>query len=231
MKRAARIRIAGRDFGLYPQSLSLNPRFRADVPRIKLDVEIDWKPRHPGRALAALEEALLEICPSLERHQCRGQIQYHILRGLEEPREAPDDGAGDIETPLALAHLLEHVLIDTIAYVTGEKLLSGATGARRDSRQRFDIFVECPDAAVAQLAVELSVAWMKALLNGKAPDGAGRPALELAHHAYKGKARGLDLSKFAGHLAKRELSNALKWLEKNGFVRREGTLVFYVPGR
>ncbi len=233
MKRRSRIRIAGQEVGLFPQSLVLNPRFRPDVQRIKLDVEIDWEPVEGNRGLSALEKSLVEISPNLRQHDCYGQSAYRILRELEGVHNRSDSETAQIEVPLAIAHLLEHLMIDTVATLTGEPLVSGATGARWDSRQRFDIFVECPHVAIAPLVVRLSVSRMQAVMAGRQLDGAGPATLELAHGIYARAGRGLNPTTWARRQRRdpREVASALHWLEKNGFVRREQELVYYETDR
>ena len=229
MKRRSRIRIASSEVGLFPESLTLNRRFRPDVQRIKLAVEIEWEPFGRSKALGRLEESLVALSPTLRQHECFGQSGYRILRGLDGRRREADVEVTGIELPLAVAHLLEHLMIDMVATLTGESLISGATGARWDSRQRFDIFVECPDVAVAPLVVRLSVSWMKAMLAGRELDGTGRPALELAQQIYAGAGRGFDPTAWARRQRRdpHRVASALRWLQRNGFVRREKDRVFY----
>ena len=147
MGREALIRIQGARLGSHPEALALNASFRRDTPILKLAVEVEWKPKEPAAALAALEARLVEFCPSLRDHQCRGEESYRILRSTGDGgRTAPDDStaqqAEPIEAALALAHLFEHVMIDTIAFITDAPIISGATAALKGSRKRFDIFVE-----------------------------------------------------------------------------------------
>ena len=229
MRRGSRIRVAGVEVGLFPESLPLNPRFRPNMQRIKLEVDIEWQQEARVGALGEVEEALVEISPNLRRHECRGQPEYRILRAPGPRGASGEDGGEPIEIPLALAHLLEHLMIDAVAALTGEPLVSGATGARWDSRRRFDIFVECPDDALAPLVVRLSVDWMRAAIAGRRLDGTGRPALELAQDLYARAARGLDTKIWARRRGRdpRQVESALRWLEKNGFVRREETRVYY----
>jgi len=214
-----RIQIAGCEVGPHTEVLPLNSRFRPDVPLLKLQVDIDWDPRHPLRALSCLEERLVELCPGLRQHQCRGHLRYHILRSGEQP----EDEKEPIEASLALAHLLEHVLIDTLAFITSSPLLSGITGARRDSAQRFDIFVECPDPSLAPLIVRLAVSWISELLGGTPIDGGGRLTLDLVHFLYQRRSEGLAMKEIAQHLGREpdEVRQALLWLEQNAFARKE----------
>ena len=115
MERAPLIHIREAELGLCPEVVALNAAFRKDLPILKLRVEIDWDPKAPGAALSALEAALLEVCPSLRDHQCRGDRTYRVLRSTDEA-----------EAPLALAHLFEHVVIDAISFITNEPMISGA---------------------------------------------------------------------------------------------------------
>ena len=215
----ARILIAGSEVGPHPEVLPLNSGFRADVPLLKLQVDIDWNPPHPARALASLEERLEEPLPGLREHQCRGHLRYHILRSAEQL----DGEQEHIEAALALAHLLEHVMIDTLAAITSAPLLSGITGAHRDSARRFDIFVECPDPSLAPLVVRLSVSWISASLDGTSLDGGGRLTLELVHLLYERRSEGLAPQEIARHLRREPAAvrRALLWLEQSGFVCKE----------
>lgn len=219
MSGEARILISGIEVGPHTDVLPLNASFRPDVPLMKLQVEIDWNPPHPHQALPRLEEQLAELCPGLREHKCRGHFRYHILRSGEAARA----GQEPIEASLALAHLLEHVLIDMIAYVMSAPRLSGITGAHRDSLRRFDIFVECPDPAVAPLLARLAVSWIAALLGGESVDGGGRETLELAHLLYCRRPEGLALEEIARQLCREpdEIRRTLLWLERNGFARQE----------
>ena len=219
MSGEVRILIAGSEVGSYPKVLPLNSRFRSDLPLLKLQVDIDWNPRAPAQALSSLEKRLVELCPSLRRHECRGHRRYHILCSDEQK----ETGREPIEVSLALAHLLEHVLIDALAFITSAPLVSGITGAHKDSARRFDIFVECPDPSLAPLVVRLAVSWISALLDGTSLDGAGRPTLELVRVLYQKRSEPLPIEKMAEQLGREPdaVRACLLWLEQNGFARKE----------
>ena len=213
-----RIRIVGSEVGAHTHVLDLNSSFRPDVPLLKLQVDIDWTPRSPSRALSRLEDRLVELCPGLRDHECRGHFRYHILQSGEHA----DGEAEPIEAALALAHLLEHVLIDTLAYITSATRLSGITGAHRTSRRRFDIFVECPDPMVTTLVTRLALSWIAGSLGATSLNGRGRVSLELVRLLYLDRSRGVLLEDMTDHLGRptREVRGALRWLEKEGFARK-----------
>ena len=97
------IHIRDADLGSHPEVFALNASFRKNLPILKLRVEIDWEPKVPGVALTSLEARLLEVCPSLRDHQCRGDEAYHVLRSTDGKGRLPEERAPEIEACLALA--------------------------------------------------------------------------------------------------------------------------------
>lgn len=219
MDREPRIRFGEADFGSHPEAFPLNASFQKDLPILKLRVDVDWEPKAPAAALALLEAGLLEVCPGLRRHQCRGDASYHVLR---PPDGKPGRGGAAIEAPLALAHLLEHVVIDAIAFITDEPLISGATAALSRSFHEFDLFVESPDPLIARLTAELARSWITEIARGAGLDGAHRLALDLCRRLYRAHPGPVEIdvaARPAGRDAG-ELRQALDWIERHGLVRR-----------
>ncbi len=213
------IRVRRAALSTHPEALALNAVFQADVPRLKLELEIDWRPATPEQAIQDLEGQLMKLSPSLEKHQCHGQEQYRAFRQNEKPSAAPEGGP---EPALALAHISEHVMIDMVSFITGARRVSGATGARPDPRQPFDLFVECPDRLVASVISTLPIRWVVALLDGAGLDGGGRDAMELARHLYMNRPREIGVQSAARQIRRDpdRAEDALECLEKTGFARR-----------
>ncbi len=222
MAQQGPIHIADADLGSHPEAHALNAAFRRDMPILKLCVEVNWEPKVPAAAVAALEAALLEVCPSLRNHQCRGDRTYRVLRSTNGKNKKVQRGEPPIEAPLALAHLLEHVVIDAISFITDEPVVSGATAALKDSLNQFDIFVESPDAAVASLTVGLARGWITAIVGGASPDGAGRMTLELSRQLYRSRPRPVEVCAIVRGLGceANEVRSGLRWLVQHGLVRR-----------
>ena len=214
------IRVRDAVHGVHPQALSLNPAFRPDVPVIKLRVDIDWGPTEPTAAVAALEARLVEFCPSLQQHQCRGQEEYHVLRSIHETERRPEHGEAVIEPALALAHLFEHLMIDTMAFITDASVVSGATAALKGTHTRFDIFVESRDPIAARLTVEVARSWISALVAGESTNDEGRLILELARCLYRAP-DGVEVGRLARRLGREplEVRDGLQWLERLGLTR------------
>ena len=214
------IRIRDAAHGAHPEARSLNPAFRPEIPVIKLGVDIDWEPTEPTAAVAALEAQLVEFCPSLRQHQCRGQPEYRILRPIHESERQPEHGETSIEPALALAHLFEHLMIDTMAFITDASTISGATAALKGTHTRFDIFVESPDAIAARLTVEVARSWISALVAGESINGEGRLILELARRLYRAL-DGVEVGVVARRLGREpgEVRDGLQWLERLGLTR------------
>ena len=220
MGSEALIRIRDAAHGAHPEARSLNPAFRPDISVIKLGVDIDWEPPEPAAAVAALEAQLVEFCPSLQQHQCRGHADYLILRSIHESEQQPEHGETSIEPALALAHLFEHLMIDTMAFITDASTISGATAALKGTHTRFDIFVESPDAIAARLTVEVARSWISALVAGESINGEGRLILELARRLYRAP-DGVEVGVVARRLGRepREVRDGLQWLERLGLTR------------
>ena len=214
------IRVRDAAHGAHPQARSLNAAFRSDFPVLKLGVDIDWGPAETAEAVEALEARLVEFCPSLQQHECRGREEYHILRSIHDGDRRLDHSETAIEPALALAHLFEHLMIDTMAFITDASIISGATAALKGTHARFDIFVECPDATAARLTVEVSRSWISALATGQFPNSEGRLIRDLARHLYRAPA-GVEVGELARRLERepREVRDGLQWLEHLGLTR------------
>ncbi len=232
----ASIEVLGADYGVHPQILRLNPAFRRGAETIRLEVKVSLRrggePAIPANLEHDLEEQLAAMCPTLHRHQCRGPEEYHLHgANAEGDREQGGDGHG-VEHELMVAHLVEHVMIDAVSYITAAPMISGITGARRDHKNRFDIFVECPDRTVADLAARLGPAWVGELLRGARPRDASVPTLELARRFYSEQPRELSPDATAKELKKdpHEVLEAMEELVRQGFLCRSSYTVNFSGG-
>ena len=160
--------------GTFQAAPSLNPRFSPDRPILLASLEISWSPREPRKAVADLEANLLAFSPEFQRHQCRGMEAYHVFARKPAGREAqaPVQVPGcrgrsqPYEAGLALAHLLEHAVIDFQCEVTGESSCSGITGAHRSDPRRFDLLVECSRFATGRCCLALALDWVQDAIRG-----------------------------------------------------------------
>jgi hypothetical protein len=218
------IEVLDSDFGLHPQILPLNPSLRPDASSLKLRLRVGWEPDDPTQPLRALEERLSLACPGFSRHECRGPAEYHVRRFSRErslpllrPR-APVEGA------LALAHLVEHVMIDVVAFVARASSVSGVTGALARARATYDVFVECPDASTAALAAFLGPAWVASLLEGDALAPDGRSLLETARALNDRRPEARSAAEIARQLGRApgSIEACLGVLEKAGYAYRDG---------
>ncbi len=217
------IRLLADDYGQYPGILPLNPSLRPGAPALRARLEIDWDPRDPYRPIAALEAGLLLLLPSLKLHECRGPAQYHVRRFSVEGEARPTGARADIEAAMVLAHLIEHAMIDAVAFITRERIVSGVTGALRDSSNQFDVFVECPDRRVASLAARLAISWVRTLVGGGRPRRSARPTLELARTLWRARPHALALPRVARDTGRstEEARDILDELEALRFACRE----------
>lgn len=178
------IRILDFRFGAWPEVAPLNPALIPGSALLKLTLDLDWTDPDAAAVLGRVEDALARVSPTFRRHQCRGPHVYRVfsrVRG-EGP---PHDGGKPPEPSLALAHILEHAILDTVAFVTGAERVSGVTGAHRDAEHVYDVFVECSDTATASLAVQTALMWVADILEGREPEPRSRLALELARYLWR----------------------------------------------
>ena len=127
-----------------------------------------------------------------------------------------------VEPGLALAHLIEHVMIDAVAFVTGLQRVSGVTGAHQNSERRFDVYVECPEYPVCLLARYVGISWVLTLLQRGSLDSAGAQTLPVARLIYNLGSRSLDPRRAAVEVGMDEADalEILERLEVAGFARR-----------
>ena len=214
--REIAIDVRAANVGKYPEALGLNPRFHPDVSRLKLQLSIEWDPEVPEEAIRRLLGSLINLSPSLKNHSCQGPKEYQVQQPAAPLSE--DEGAS-VEPELALVHLIEHVMIDVVAFVTGSRTVSGVTGAPEDLSRPFDLFVDCPDPAVARFATHLTLHWIVTLLDGQSLDGTGPSTLHLARLLYRHRPHAINSFAGAKKIGKDpdSVKRALDWLEEKGF--------------
>jgi hypothetical protein len=146
-------------FGPFPDSEPLNPRFVPGHPKLRLTVDAERHPRVPDRTIL---HQLVEAFPGLARHRCE------IGAGLSG---ASPDSRGitmlEDEPSANQAHLLEHLLLEMLSLVDGQPRLSGVTCAYAEPPERNDVFVECGNARLGELASLLALETLNAALAGE----------------------------------------------------------------
>ncbi|HEU4401788.1 MAG TPA: hypothetical protein VFT43_06755, partial [Candidatus Polarisedimenticolia bacterium] len=205
-------------YGPLPRARSLNPRFSPGRPLLMATVDIEWRPDDPLATVARLEQRLLHLSPRFARHECRGLERYHVFaRARPSSPEAsgsgtarpgadasPNDGPDSFEAALALAHLIEHAVIEFQCTITGERRCSGATAARRSPAGRFDLLVESLDPLVGRCCLTLALTWLTAVAGGHDLDPEPAEVLSAARLAYRRR---------GGPILAPDLARAIRWSE------------------
>jgi|GEM_PF-2286349 len=224
------IDIAAIRYGAFETASRLNPRFVAGRSLLLATLEIRWVPADPRHAIAGLEARLLEFSPGFRHHECRGMEAYHVFsrsvgarRGGRRPARAAKASMAAVESydaSLALAHLLEHALIDFLCEVTGESTCSGVTGAHRGDAPRFDLMVECGDFALGCCCLALALSWSLAALQGHGPGIGEKDVLEALRWVWLRGARAVFSTRLAAARDWREerAARALAALQDTGFL-------------
>ena len=192
------------DYGPLELAASLNRAIARDSPLLKVSLDIHWDEPDPASALDRIEMTLAAFSPSFREHQCRGPFAYHVFRKQGPPSHGvAGDDAGAEGSPaqtaksraqppdarLALAHLIEHAVIDFESTITHARRISGLTGAHRDPPGRFDLIVECPDPAVGRLCLSLAVRALTGAADARPPGRREHHILATARLAYHNPGR------------------------------------------
>lgn len=197
MQPTPAIRIAKVDYGPFADAPRLNPKLSPTHPLLLATLDIRWDPEDPVAQIARLERSLLAISPRFVKHECRGPDAYHVFRGdgdggdASGSETAPPPGPDKIEGRLALAHLIEHAVIDFQCAITSVRRCSGITAAYRTRKDRFDLMVECPDRRVGRASLALALAWVTSALGGRVTGPAERDVLDAARLVYTHPERSL----------------------------------------
>src|SRR2546426_5440682 len=146
MTRIPEVQVVQIDYGPLALAASLNRAIARDSPLLKATLDVRWDEADAATQLHRIETALAAFSPSFREHQCRGSRVYRVF-----PKEEPaltgagggDAGAGGargaaedarpqpFDAGLALAHLIEHAVIDFESAITRATRISGVTAARR----------------------------------------------------------------------------------------------------
>ena len=227
--RVPEISISEIQHGTFPQASRLNPRFTPARPLLLVTLKVRWAPKDPPRAFAALEKGLLAFSGTFRRHQCRGMGIYHVFsdaggnggsRAGSGESSAPSGKEEEFDAGLALAHLLEHAVIDFLSEVTGEASCSGITGAHRSVSHRYDVLVECREMEVGCCCLALALAWLQDLCRGQAMGSAEKEVLSVLRWIHRRAAPVVFASRVAGALGWSEdrVERALAALQETGYL-------------
>ena len=174
------------DYAPVEVAASLNRRIARGRPLLRATLDILWDNPDPVPSLDRIEAALEAFSPSFQRHECRGPAGYHVFVIDRRPRHGgpqPSDGR------LALAHLIEHAVIDFESTITHARRISGLTGALRDPPGRFDLMIECPDPAIGRLCLALAIRALTGAADARPPGRREQHILAAARLAYHNPGR------------------------------------------
>ncbi len=221
-------------YGEFPEISDLNPRFKPESKKIKVTLDVQL-PENLGNAdLHSLVLKLMQLLPTLEKHQC-GEHLFDNLKPdgrtpLSNPRLAACACRSDEITDIA--HLMEHVIIDLQSTITGMDSCSGITCGYKNPEYRFDMFVECRDKSVGLFSVFFTMDVLKKLLESKNLPPSVHNLIDLAKHLYKNKSsrNQTTLESWAGHLSKKlgleqnSVLSLLRKLKEYGFFNHDQAL-------
>ncbi len=190
MRAQPKIGVLQTEYGTYPGAAALNWKFPRNAPIMLITLEIAWEPGDSIKAISGLEETLLAFSPAFKKHECRGAEAYHVF--ASSARAGAPPSVETFNPRLALAHLIEHTVIDFQCVITDEKRCSGVTAEYRKHPGRFDLMIECRDPSVGRLSLALALAWLTAAIQSLHLGAAEREILEAARLVYRRPYEGLS---------------------------------------
>jgi len=174
------MRIKKISFGKFPTISDFNPKFRTGSLKLKLVLDISLPEKLKKNELKKLYEKIHLLFPTLHRHECCVSFLHGSL-GSHSKEDFPLEQVGGVTD---LAHLLEHMIIDLISFLSQMKTVSGITCGYKIPLNRFDIFVECKERNVARFACHFSFFVMKEFLSGKRLSPRHYRTIQLARYVF-----------------------------------------------
>lgn len=167
--------------GEFPEISDLNPRFKPGSRKVKmvLDIQLTTVSGDTGLSLILLK--LMKLLPTLEKHQCGEHLFEDLKLDTKTTELSPSEKITHI------AHLMEHVIIDLQARVTGMDSCSGITCGYKNPYYRFDLFVECKDKKVGLFSAFFAVDLFGDLLSRKNLSKTYPALIDLAKYLYRNK--------------------------------------------
>ena len=189
------MQIVGISYGKFPDISFLNPNFKIDSTKIRVVLDV-FLPRKKKLNLSSVYRNVLKLMPTLSKHSCCVSLFYGSL-DQEEEGGVPLKKVGDITD---IAHLMEHMIIDLQANISGMDSCSGITCGYQEPDFRFDIFVEYRDKDVARFSSHLTLDVMYKILMGKKVFPKYQNIIKLAKYLYRYPQRVDSLEKISRDL-------------------------------
>jgi hypothetical protein len=210
-------------YGRFPVAATLNRRIRAARPLLRVTLRIRWDDRDPSAALGQVEKELLAFSPGFGQHSCRGADGYEVFTGNGGRRTRGGAAPPGLDGGLALAHLIEHMVIEFECRVADLRLCSGVTGALRRTPGLYHLFVETTERGVGRFCLALALRTMRAQFDGRPPGAEEDEALSAARLAFSRPQQRLTIPLMASALSwsPSTAARALALLRDLGFLREE----------
>ena len=174
------MQIVGISYGKFPDISFLNPNFKYASSKIRVVLDV-FLPRKRKLNLSSTYKKAHKLMPTLSKHSCCVSMFYGSLH-KEEEGGVPLKKIGDITD---IAHLMEHMIIDLQANISGMDSCSGITCGYEEPGFRFDIFVEYRDKDVARFSSYLTLDVMKRILSGEKIFPKYQRIIQLAKYLYQ----------------------------------------------
>jgi len=167
-------------FGKFPSISDFNPKFKPGSLKVKLVLDLSLPKNLKNTAFKKLYRKIHLLFPTLDRHECCVSFLHGSL-GSFPKEDLPIEQVGGVTD---LAHLLEHMIIDLVSFLSQMRTVSGITCGYKTPLNRFDIFVECKDRKVARFSCHFSLSLLKEFLSGRRLSKRHYRIIQLAKYVY-----------------------------------------------
>jgi len=174
------MRIIDLSFGKFPEISYLNPRFRPGSLKLKLVLDVSSRGKTKKINFEKLYKKIHRLFPTLHKHKCCVSLLYGSLDSLAK-KDLPIEEVGGVTD---LAHLLEHMIIDLVSFISQMKTVSGITCGYKIPLNRFDLFVECKEKNVARFSCHFSLFLLKEFLSKKRLSKRHQRIIQLAKYIF-----------------------------------------------
>jgi hypothetical protein len=158
------MKLIASDFGKFESIEKLHSRFTPDNNYLKITLDLDREDDLNPNQVKRMLENIRKIFPMFDHHKC--------CTDEWSGYDNPVDSGSNIQIGNVIddtAHLFEHILIETTCTIGGLDSVSGITCGYHQPRNRFDLFIECPDRGLGIFALNFCYTLIKKMLKGRYP--------------------------------------------------------------
>ncbi|KAA3657556.1 MAG: hypothetical protein DWQ10_13040 [Calditrichaeota bacterium] len=164
--------------GNFEELNKLNTNFKKETQRIRATIDTVHDKHFYLHKFPDLLFETLQLFPNIRHHHCHQGEQGYSGRDFDISHlGAPIQIVGDV---IDTVHLVEHIAIEIQCQVGELDECSGLTCNYWEPENRFDVFIECRNPAIASFSCNFAVLLAKEILKGNGHDWCVDDILDIA---------------------------------------------------